>query len=79
MTLEDKDLVRDMGNQLRERFGKDSLNAKEFGKYLGKNPMYVAEKIRRREFPGYCDGHTFTIPVDSIALWIVRLSKTKDT
>lgn len=77
MTLEERTLSKEIAQQIRERYGKDSLNACEFAEYLGRTRQFVCEKIRRRELPGFCIGQAFTIPVDSIALWIVRLSTTK--
>jgi hypothetical protein len=77
MTIEERTLSKEIAQQVREKFGKECLNAKEFATYLGRTQEYVAEKIRRRELPGYCIGHSFTIPIDSIAIWIVRLSTTK--
>ena len=77
MTLEERTLAKELSQQIKDKYGKDSLNACEFAEYLGRTRQYVCEKIRRRELPGYCAGHSFTIPVDSIALWIIRLSTTK--
>ena len=77
MTLEERTLSKEIAQQIRDKFGKECLNAKEFADYLGRTRQYVCEKIRRRELPGYCAGQSFTIPVDSIALWVVRLSTTR--
>lgn len=77
MTLEERALSTEIAQKIREKYGKESLNACEFAEYLGHTRQYVCEKIRRRELPGFCAGHSFTIPIDSIALWIVRLSTTK--
>lgn len=78
MTLEDRQIVLLLSEKIRERYGKNSLTAAEFADYLGKTRQYVCEKIRRRELPGYFCGRSFSVPVDAIALWENRLSRTKD-
>ena len=76
-TLEDRQMVLALAEDIRKRYGKNSLTATEFADYLGKTPQYVCEKIRRRELPGYFCGRSFSVPVNTIALWENRMSKTR--
>lgn len=78
MTLEERQLARDIADKLRERFKADTLTAEQFAKYLGKKHQYVCYSISAHVLPGAKVGHTFIIPVDSVALWEARLSKTKE-
>lgn len=78
MTLEDRTLVKEIASEIRARFNCETLNAKQFSEYLGKESEYVCAKISQRKLPGFKDGRTYAIPIDAIALWIVRLSKTQD-
>ena len=78
MTIEEKTTVKNVAFSLRERFGgKDSISAEEFAKYLGKQRQFVCQMVSARQLPGAKIGGTFIIPVDSIALWEARLSKTR--
>jgi len=80
MTIEEKATVKNVASSLRERFGgKDNISAEEFAAYLGKQRQFVCQMINARRLPGQKIGGTFIIPVDSIALWEARLSKTKGT
>jgi hypothetical protein len=78
MTLEDRTLVKEIATEIKTRFNCETLNAKQFSEYLGRESEYVCAKISQRKLPGFKDGRTYVIPIDAIALWIVRLSKTKD-
>ena len=78
MTLEDRTLEHWSKKLLPKRFNCETLNAKQFSEYLGRESEYVCAKISQRKLPGFKDGRTYVIPIDAIALWIVRLSKTKD-
>lgn len=79
MTLDERQLAKDIADKLRERFGTDTLSADQFAKYLGKKRAYTCYSIQAHVLPGAKIGHTFVIPVDSIALWEMRLAKTKET
>lgn len=79
MTLEERQLAKEIADKLREQFEADALTVEQFGKYIGKKRAYVCDGIRSRQLPGAKVGHTFIIPVDSVALWEARLSKTKET
>ena len=76
--MEERQMVFHLAEHIREQYGKNSLTAADFADYLGKTPQYVCEKIRRRELPGYQEGRTFCVPVNTIALWEYRMSKTKN-
>lgn len=78
MTLEERQLVKGIADKLRNQFGTDTLTVDQFAKYLDKKRAYVCYSIRAHVLPGAKVGHTFMIPVDSIALWEARLAKTKD-
>ncbi len=41
MTLEERTLSKEIAQQIRDKFGKECLNAKEFANYLGKTRQYV--------------------------------------
>mgnify|MGYP000900394075 FL=1 len=79
MTVEEKSAVKSISDRIRKRFGKDCLNADEFAKYIGKSRMTVYAGIRSRRYPGQRDAKSYTIPVDSIAIWEVKLARTKGT
>lgn len=78
MTLEERQLTKDIADKLREQFKADTLTVEQFAKYLGKKKQYVCYSINAHVLPGAKVGHTFIIPVDSIALWEARLAKTKE-
>ena len=78
MTLEERQLAKDITDKLREQFGTDALTVDQFAKYLGKKRAYVCYSINAHVLPGAKVGHTFIIPIDSIALWEARLAKTKE-
>jgi len=78
-TFEERQMVLHMAEDLSRRYKKNSLTASEFAEYLGKSRQYVCEKIRRGELPGYRCGQSFNVPVRAIALWELRISKTKTT
>ena len=75
--IEDRQMVLTLAETIKEQYGTSSLNAEQFANYLGKTRQYVCEKIRRRELPGYSSGRSYCIPVNAIAMWENRMSKTK--
>ena len=79
MTVEEKSAVKSISDRIRKKFGKDCLNADEFAEYLGITRQSVYEGIRSRQYPGQRDAKSYTIPVDSIAIWEVKLARTKGT
>lgn len=78
MTLEERADAKTIADRIRDRFGKDFLNAGEFAEYLGITRQSVYAGIRSRHLPGQRYEHSYTIPVESIALWEMRLAKTKE-
>lgn len=78
MTLEERQTVKELADKLREQFGAETISVDQFAKYLGKKRAYVCDSIRAHILPGAKVRHTFIIPANSIALWEVRLSKTKE-
>ena len=78
MTLEERALAKEIATKLKDQFGSDTLTADQFAKYLGKCRAYVCQRISVHLLPGAKVGHSYVIPVDSVALWEARLAKTKD-
>lgn len=78
MTLEERQLAKEIADKLAIEFGTSTLSVNQFAKYLGKKRAYVCDSIRAHILPGAKVRHTFIIPVNSIALWEVRLSKTRE-
>ena len=54
---------------LRERFGKDTINAKELAEYLDQTASVVCNAIRAGKIPGKKVGHNFVIPLTQLAHW----------
>ena len=79
MTLEERADAKVIADRIRERFGKDFLNAGEFAEYLGKSRLTVYAGIRSKHLPGQRYEHSYTIPAESIAIWETKLAKTKET
>ena len=77
MTIEERSEVKNIAESIFEKFGKGSLNAEEFSEYLGQSRATVCEKIRNGSYPGQHSNGSYTIPINSIALWEVKLAKTK--
>lgn len=78
MTLEEKTDVQAISERIHARFpGKDVLSAEEFADYLGATRMFVCNNISARILPGQKIGGKFLIPLNSVALWEHRLSKTR--
>jgi len=75
--FEDRQMALAIAESIKKQFGKNSLNAGEFAKYLGMSRQFVCEKIKRRQLPGYKCGSAYSIPVNAIGLWEVRMAKTQ--
>lgn len=75
MTIEEKDVVRSIAQDIKAQYGTAILTADDFADYLGVSRQAVYAKIRNGEYPGQHSGRTYTIPAYSIALWIFNLSK----
>jgi len=78
LTLEEKQIVKAVADKLCKQFKTDTLTAEQFATYLGMTPVSVRNSIRVRKLPGAKVGGKFIIPVDSVALWEARISKTKE-
>lgn len=77
MQYELRALAKELAQELKERYGKNSLTAKEMAEYIGMTPAYVCQKINDHVLPGYKDGRTYVIPIDSLAIWEVGLSRVQ--
>ena len=77
MQHEMRALARELAQELKERYGKNSLTAKEMADHLGVTPEYVCQKISDHVLPGYKDGRTYVVPIDSLAIWEVMLARTE--
>lgn len=77
MTLEERNLSKEIAEKIKKRFGKECLSAGEFAEYLGLTRQTVYAGIRSKHLPGQRYERSYMVPVDSIALWEVNLSRTQ--